>query len=109
MPENSSKLKQPSDSLLLMSVCMIAICAIVYELVIATLSSYLLGNSIHQFSITVGLFMSSMGFGSFLSKYFNRSLITRFIQIEILIGLIGGISTISLFMAYLAFESVEAY
>ncbi len=109
MPENLSKLKRPSDSLLLISVCMIAACAIVYELVIATLSSYLLGNSIHQFSITVGLFMSSMGFGSFLSKYFNHSLITRFIQIEILIGLIGGISTVSLFMAYLAFESVEAY
>ena len=109
MPENLSKLKRPSDSLLLISVCMIAACAIVYELVIATLASYLLGNSIHQFSITVGLFMSSMGFGSFLSKYFNHSLITRFIQIEILIGLIGGISTVSLFMAYLAFESVEAY
>ena len=60
-----------SVSLLLLSVCLIAVCAIVYELVIAALSSYLLGNSIYQFSITIGLFMSSMGIGSFLSKYFT--------------------------------------
>ncbi len=110
MPDNLPQhSKESSDTLLLVSVCMIAICAIIYELVIATLSSYLLGNSIYQFSITIGLFMSSMGFGSFLSKYFSRSLITRFIQIEILIGLIGGISTVSLFSTYLFFESMEVY
>jgi len=120
-PPNLANRPDPSDlpdlylkdrssvSLLLLSVCLIAVCAIVYELVIAALSSYLLGNSIYQFSITVGLFMSSMGIGSFLSKYFKRSLITRFIQIEIAIGFVGGISTIVLFNIYLFFESGVAY
>ena len=98
-----------SVSLLLLSVCLIAVCAIVYELVIAALSSYLLGNSIYQFSITIGLFMSSMGIGSFLSKYFKQSLIARFIQIEIAVGFVGGVSTVVLFNTYLFFESEVIY
>ncbi|HIE28957.1 TPA: polyamine aminopropyltransferase [Candidatus Poribacteria bacterium] len=86
--------------ILLFSVCVAAACAIIYEIIIASISSYLLGNSVHHFSITIGLFMSSMGLGSFLSKYFVRRLIDRFILIEVAIGLLGGISTVLLFWMY---------
>jgi len=94
---------------LLFSVCLIATCAIIYELIIATVSSYLLGNSIYQFSITIGLFMSSMGFGSYLSRYFSRCLVSRFILIEIAIALIGGISSATLFNTYIFYESATVY
>ena len=86
--------------ILLLSISVIAICAIVYELGIGSLSSYLLGNSVYQFSITIGLFMTAMGIGSYLSKYFTRQLITWFIQIELAIGCIGGFSCPILFAAY---------
>ena len=72
--------------ILLLSVSIIAICAIVYELGIGSLSSYLLGNSVYQFSITIGLFMTAMGIGSYLSKYITRQLITAFIRVELVIG-----------------------
>ena len=94
---------------LLFSVCLIATCAIIYELIIAAVSSSLLGNSVYQFSITIGLFMSSMGLGSYLSRYFSRCLVARFILIEIAIALIGGISSTVLFNTYIFNESVTVY
>lgn len=36
-------------------------CSMVYELLISSVSSYLLGDSILQFSITIGLYMCAMG------------------------------------------------
>ena len=95
--------------ILLLAVSLIAICAIIYELIIATVSSYLLGNSIYHFSITIGLFMSSMGLGSFLSKFIVRHLVSRFILIESAIGILGGISSIILFNTYVLVESTSAY
>lgn len=94
---------------LLVSVCLIATCAIIYELIIAAVSSYLLGNSVYQFSVTIGLFMSSMGLGSYLSRYFSRCLVNRFILIEIAIALIGGISSAALFNTYIFYESAAVY
>ena len=76
--------------ILLSAVCVAAACAIIYELIIASMSSYLLGNSIYQFSITIGLFMTSMGLGSFLSKYVLRRLIDRFVLVEVGIGVLGA-------------------
>ena len=96
-------------TILLLSVCVAASCAIIYEIIIASISSYLLGNSIYHFSITIGLFMSSMGLGSFLSKYFVRRLIDKFILIEVAIGLLGGISTVLLFWIYVYLGNNVAY
>ena len=94
---------------LLASVCLIATCSIVYELIVATISSYLLGNSVYQFSITIGLFMSSMGLGSFASRAFKRNLIDSFILVEITIGLVGGLSAAALFYVYGAADRDLAY
>jgi len=41
-----------------------------------------------------------MGVGSWLSKFIDRALAVRFIQIEILVGLIGGFSAVLLFMVF---------
>ncbi|MEO0320177.1 MAG: hypothetical protein AAF199_04695, partial [Pseudomonadota bacterium] len=54
---------------LLASIVVVALCGIVYELIIGAVSSYLLGNSVYQFSITIGFFMFAMGAGSFVSQY----------------------------------------
>lgn len=86
--------------ILLLSTSIIAICALVYELGIGSLSSYLRGNSVYQFSITIGLFMTALGIGSYLSKYLTRGLMTAFISVELAIGCIGGFSCPLLFAAY---------
>jgi spermidine synthase len=86
--------------LLLVAVFVIATCGLIYELVAGTLASYLLGDSITQFSTIIGVYLFSMGIGSFLSRYFDKGLLQWFIRIELLVGLIGGFSSAILFIVF---------
>ena len=85
---------------LLISIFIIAICGIVYELIISTISSYLLGNSVWQFSVTIGLFMFGMGVGSLATKYFSDDYLKNFLRVELLIAAVGGMSGIILFLVF---------
>lgn len=91
---------------LLVTVFIISICAIVYELIVGTLSSYLLGDSVTHFSITIGLFLSAMGLGSYASRWISRPLLGWFILVEILIGLVGGLTALLL---YAVFATTDYY
>ena len=75
-------------------------CAIVYELLIGSISSYFLGDTVEQFSLTIGFFLFAMGLGSYLSKVITKHLLTRFIALELALGLIGGLAVAGLYMAY---------
>jgi len=92
--------------LLLLSVFVIATCGLVYELIAGTLASYLLGDSVTQFSTIIGAYLSAMGVGSWLSRYIERNLLSTFVKIEILIGVVGGSSAAILF---LIFEQVVSF
>lgn len=84
--------------LLLVTTLFISICSIIYELLISSISSYLQGDSVLQFSITIGLYMSAMGIGSYISKYIKNKLFDKFIFIEMSIGILGGFSSLILFL-----------
>ena len=85
---------------LLLSVFVIASCGLAYELVAGALSSYLLGDSVTQFSTVIGAYLFAMGVGSWLSKYIVRDLIGTFVRIELLVGLLGGFAALGLFLAF---------
>lgn len=85
---------------LLVSILIVALCGIAYELIISTVSSYLLGNSVYQFSLTIGTFMFAMGIGSYLSKLLGKNLLHNFVLIEIAIALVGGACSMILFMTF---------
>src|ERR1700758_1635727 len=85
---------------LFLSVLLIAACGLIYELIAGTLASYLLGDSVLQFSTIIGCYLFSMGIGSALSRYIRRGLVDYFIRIELMIGLIGGFSSALLFLAF---------
>ena len=89
---------------LLTSVFVIASCGLVYELIAGALASYLLGDSVTQFSTVIGVYLFAMGVGSYLSRFVVKGVVARFIQIELMVGLIGGLSALFLFLvfAYLA-------
>lgn len=97
---NESPLTSRQTLVLMFSVMVVALCGIVYELIIAAVSSYLLGNSVYQFSITIGFFMFAMGLGSYLSKWIDKNLVSKFVLIEIAVALIGGVSSCLLFMLF---------
>ena len=85
--------------ILLVSVLVIAVCGLVYELLAGALSSYLVGSSVTQFSLVIGLFMFAMGIGSYLSRFVARPL-HAFVAIEIAVGVAGGCSGLLLFWAF---------
>ena len=85
---------------LFVSVLLIAACGLIYELVASALASYLLGDSVLQFSTVIGTYLFAMGIGSWLSRYLGRGLVARFVAIELMVGLIGGFSSTLLFLAF---------
>lgn len=91
---------------LLVAVFIISTCGLIYELVAGALASYLLGDSVRQFSFVIGIYLFSMGVGSYLAKFIKKNLFDRFIEIELLIGIIGGSSAVILF---LLFQHVEHF
>jgi spermidine synthase len=86
--------------LLFISVLLISACGLIYELIAGTLASYLVGDSVFQFSTIIGSYLFAMGIGSALSRYIHRGLVHRFIWIELMVGLIGGFSSALLFLAF---------
>src|ERR1041385_4510770 len=86
--------------LLLVSVFAIATCGLIYELVAGTLASYLLGDSVTQFSTIIGSYLFAMGVGSWLSKFLKGNLLAWFVRIEILVGIVGGCSSAILFILF---------
>lgn len=93
--------------LLYLNVLVIATCGLVYELLAGTLASYLLGDSVTQFSLVIGLYLSAMGAGAWLSRFVIDRLLARcFIEVELGVALLGGLSAPLLF---LAFSRVEVF
>jgi spermidine synthase len=93
--------------LLLLSVLVVATCGLVYELITATMASYLLGDTVTQFSLVIGVYLSAMGVGSWLSKSINKRLHDRFITIQLIIAVIGGFSAAALFLGFAQLSTIR--
>lgn len=96
-----------SSRLVYFSILVIAVCGIIYELIIGAVSSYLWGDSIYYFSVTIGLYMSAMGLGAFVSRFAKDKLFDWFVASEIAIGFWGGISATFLFWSYAETDGYE--
>ncbi len=84
---------------LLASVFVVAACGLVYELAAGTTASYLLGDSVLQFSTVIGSYLFAMGLGSYLSRFIERQLPAVFLRIELLVAIVGGVLPAALFLA----------
>ena len=97
--------------LLFLNVIVIATCGLIYELLAGTLSSYVLGDSVTQFSLIIGIYLSAMGVGSYLSRFIDKNVAEKFVDIELAVAVIGGFSAPLLFLtfAYVSYFSVILY
>jgi spermidine synthase len=86
--------------ILFLNVLIIATCGLIYELQAATLSSFVLGDSVTQFSLVIGLYLSALGLGAWLSKFIERGLARAFIEVELGVALVGGLSVPLLYLSY---------
>jgi len=85
---------------LLVSAFVVATCGLIYELLASTLASYLLGDSVTQFSTVIGSYLFAMGVGSWCSRYVKRDELRLFVRVELLIALLGGCSAAGLFLLF---------
>ena len=90
--------------ILFINVLIIAACGLIYELLAGTVASYVLGDSVTQFSLIIGLYLSALGVGAWLSRFLDRDLAARFVDVELAVALIGGLSAPMLFLGFSRLE-----
>ncbi|HKR13522.1 MAG TPA: polyamine aminopropyltransferase [Pyrinomonadaceae bacterium] len=86
--------------LLFLNVLIVATCGLIYELLAGTLASYVLGDSVTQFSLIIGIYLFAMGVGSWLSGFIDKGLAKRFVDIELAVAILGGFSAPLLFISF---------
>jgi spermidine synthase len=86
--------------IIFLNVLVIATCGLVYELLAGTLASYVLGDSVTQFSLIIGIYLSALGVGAWLSGFIDTGLARKFIEVEIAVALLGGFSAPLLFLSF---------
>ncbi len=96
----------PREVWLLAATFLVAVAGLIYELIAATLSSYLLGDSIRQFSLVIGIFLAAMGLGAWLSRLVGDAL-KGFIWAQIALGLIGGFLAPAIYVTYALLETLD--
>lgn len=100
-----------STPLLFLNVIIIATCGLIYELLAGTLSSYVLGDSVTQFSLIIGIYLFAMGVGSWLSRFIDKNVAEKFVDIELAVAVVGGFSAPLLFLtfAYISYFGLVLY
>lgn len=73
----------------------VASCSIVYELLLAQTLSTIMGNTILRYSITIGVYLASLGLGAMLcEEKTKKNTVDRLIRIEILLTIIGSLTVL---------------
>lgn len=99
MDSKAERQRVGRDRVLLGNVLAVAACALVYELLCGTLASYLLGNAVLQFSIVLGTYLFAMGVGAWVSRALEARAAARYVQAEMLLAIVGGLSVPGLLLA----------
>jgi spermidine synthase len=95
--------------ILFLNVLIIAACGLIYELLAGTVASYVLGDSVTQFSLIIGLYLSALGVGAWLSRFIDRELAAKFVDIELAVALAGGLSAPLLFFGFARLEWFQLF
>ena len=106
IPAAADRLARQREVWLLAATLLVAVAGLIYELIAATLSSYLLGDSVRQFSLVIGVFLAAMGLGAWLSRFVSDAL-GGFIWAQIGLGVLGGFMAPLLYFSYAAIGVVE--
>ncbi|MDP3278361.1 MAG: hypothetical protein Q8Q09_24445 [Deltaproteobacteria bacterium] len=85
---------------ILLVALLVATCGLVYELLAGTVASWVLGDTVTQFSLVIGLYLGAMGLGSWLSSKVSRGAAERFIETELALAVLGGAMVPLLFLLF---------
>jgi S-adenosylmethionine/arginine decarboxylase-like enzyme len=74
---------------------LVAGCSILYEFLLAQAISTTMGNTSLRYSLTIGLYIASMGFGAlFYQKLISKHIFKEFVKIELILSLVGGVAPV---------------
>ena len=82
------------------SMLIMGACGIIYEYTLGVLGNYLIGSSHEQIFVIIGIMMFAMGLGAVVQRRFVGRLFDKFLTIELLLGFLGGISSITIYAAF---------
>ncbi|MDO5080175.1 polyamine aminopropyltransferase [Buchananella hordeovulneris] len=97
--------KRKEKQALFAAALLVAVGGIIYELILGTAASYLVGDSVLSFSLATGITLFGMGIGSLLAPRLRAAAAPSFALTEILLGLLGGNSVLLLYAAFAYTES----
>src|SRR5689334_21553709 len=86
--------------LLFLNVLIVATCGLIYELLAGTHASYVIGDYATQFSLSIGIYLFAKGVGSWLSRFIDKCLARRLVDIELAVAVLGGFSAPLLFLTF---------
>ncbi|WP_326553190.1 polyamine aminopropyltransferase [Micromonospora sp. NBC_01813] len=84
----------------LAAVFVCAACGLVYELALVALGSYLIGDTVGQASIVLGVMVFAMGVGALAAKPLQHRAVIAFAAVELALALLGGLSVLALYAAF---------
>ncbi len=94
-------LKNRDSWVLYLAMFVMGACGLAYEYTLSKVAGDILGNSVRQWAVIIGIMLFFMGVGADLQKYFSdRVIVDRFIFFEILLGLVGAFGPIAFIYTY---------
>nr|WP_241665715.1 polyamine aminopropyltransferase [Prescottella subtropica] len=99
-PTAPRALGRRSRVLLLAAVAACAACGLVYELALLTLSASLTGGGITETSLIVACYVAALGLGALAAKPLLRHAAAAFVGVEVVLGLVGGVSAATLYVSF---------
>ncbi|HEY8078869.1 MAG TPA: polyamine aminopropyltransferase [Labilithrix sp.] len=88
------------ELLLYATVVVVSTCGLVYELVAGAVSTYLLADSVTMLSTVIGVHLTAMGVGAWLSKFVEERVATRFLECQLAASLVGGLGAPILYVTF---------
>jgi spermidine synthase len=87
----------------LLAFCMFSTGAsgLVNEYILATMTTYILGNSIEQFSLVIAMMMLMMGVSGLVQERMSdNNLMRKFLAVEVLMAILGSYAPLLIYAAY---------
>ena len=82
-------------------------CGLVYEYSLGVLGNNLIGSSHEQIFVVIGIMLFAMGIGAGSQQILQKQLLDKFILIEIVLAILGGISVPVIYAAYVYMVSYQ--
>ena len=95
-----------ATALLALSMFFTGASGFIFECVLSTVATYILGNSIEQFSVTISLMLLMMGVaGYWQQRLSDRRLVEKFLAVEVLLAMLGGFAPTAAYASYATMEN----